>query len=627
MPNLTVTDIDNIYPTGFSLTVLSGTNYTASGNTITPLLNFNGTFIVPVKVNDGGLDSNIYNLTVTVNAINDTPTTTGISNVTVNEDSANTVINLLTSFSDIEDGTGLTYTVQSNTNSSLVSTGISGGNLTLSFTANANGTANITVRGTDSGGFFAETTFTVTVNAVNDNPTTTGISNVTVNEDAANTVINLLTSFNDTERRNRTCLFSSVKQNSALVNTGISGGNLTLSYTANANGTANITVRGTDSGGFFAETTFTVTVNAVNDNPTTTGISNVTVNEDSANTVINLLTSFNDVEDGTGLVYSVQANTNPGLVSAAVSGGNLTLSYAANGNGTADITVRGTDTGGLYAETAFTVTVNAGDDNPVTAGISNVTVNEDSANTVINLLTSFNDTEDGTGLTYTVQSNSNSSLVSTSISGGNLTLSYTANGNGTSNITVRGTDTGGLYAETAFAVTVNPVNDPPVISAVPDQSIEEDTVSVPLIFTVSDNETPAENLTLSASSSDTALVPTGNIVFGGSGANRTVTLTPVRDGYGQTKITLTVRDGELQAETSFMLTVGIVTYQISGQITYYSSGIPISGVILTLISQDDPAFKEITETDSEGRYTFPAVRSEKSYICTPSKPGIPDLRD
>ncbi len=497
--------------TGLTYSVQSNTNpglvsaAVSGGNlTLSYTANGNGSANITVRGTDtGGLYAETA-FTVTVNAGDDNPTTSGISNITVNEDSANTVINLLTSFNDTEDGTGLTYTVQSNTNSGLVNASISGGNLTLSFTANGNGTANITVRGTDSGGLYAETAFTVTVNAVNDNPATTGISNITVNEDSANTVINLLTSFNDIE--DGTGLVYSVQANTnpGLVSAAVSGGNLTLSYTANGNGSANITVRGTDSGGLFAETTFTVTVNAGDDNPATTGISNVTVNEDSPNTVINLLTSFSDIEDGSaGLVYSVQSNTNTGLVSTGISGGNLTLSYTANVNGSANITVRGTDTGGLFAETTFTVTVNAGDDNPTTSGISNITVNEDSANTVINLLTSFNDVEDGTGLTYSVQSNTNTGLVSTSISGGNLTLSFTANANGTANITVRGTDSGGLYAEAAFTVTVNAVNDTPVISSILNQSIEEDT-STPLInFTVSDPETPAENLILSAVSSDT----------------------------------------------------------------------------------------------------------------------------
>ncbi len=65
--DLQVTDVDNPYPTGFTLTVMDGVNYTRSGNTITPALNFYGTLTVPVKVNDGALDSNTYQLQLVVN--------------------------------------------------------------------------------------------------------------------------------------------------------------------------------------------------------------------------------------------------------------------------------------------------------------------------------------------------------------------------------------------------------------------------------------------------------------------------------------------------------------------------------------------------------------------------------
>ena len=57
LADLTVTDIDNSYPTGFTLTVADGTNYTHTGNAITPAANFNGTLSVGVTVNDGTLDS------------------------------------------------------------------------------------------------------------------------------------------------------------------------------------------------------------------------------------------------------------------------------------------------------------------------------------------------------------------------------------------------------------------------------------------------------------------------------------------------------------------------------------------------------------------------------------------
>jgi len=51
--NLTVTDPDNSYPTGFTLSVQAGSNYTVAGTTITPAASFVGTLTVPVTVNDG----------------------------------------------------------------------------------------------------------------------------------------------------------------------------------------------------------------------------------------------------------------------------------------------------------------------------------------------------------------------------------------------------------------------------------------------------------------------------------------------------------------------------------------------------------------------------------------------
>ena len=51
------------------------------------------------------------------------------------------------------------------------------------------------------------------------------------------------------------------------------------------------------------------------------------------------------------------------------------------------------------------------------------------------------------------------------------------------------------------------------------------------------------------------LVPNGNIVFGGSGANRTVTVTPAAGQLGTATITVTVSDGQLTANDTFVLTV------------------------------------------------------------------------
>ncbi len=66
LTDLKVTDPDNFYPGEFTLEVMDGNNYTRSGNTVTPAVNFKGELTVPVKVSDGKLDSEVFNLPVEV---------------------------------------------------------------------------------------------------------------------------------------------------------------------------------------------------------------------------------------------------------------------------------------------------------------------------------------------------------------------------------------------------------------------------------------------------------------------------------------------------------------------------------------------------------------------------------
>src|SRR6185436_11840557 len=132
-----------------------------------------------------------------------------------------------------------------------------------------------------------------------------------------------------------------------------------------------------------------------------------------------------------------------------------------------------------------------------------------------------------------------------------------ANQSGTSTITVTVGDGTGTASDT-FVLTVNAVNDVPTISDIADQAISEDTATAALAFTIGDIETAAASLILSAGSSNPALVPTNNIAFGGSGGNRTVTVTPAANQSGTTTITVTVGDGTATASDTFLLTVNAV---------------------------------------------------------------------
>ena len=100
------------------------------------------------------------------------------------------------------------------------------------------------------------------------------------------------------------------------------------------------------------------------------------------------------------------------------------------------------------------------------------------------------------------------------------------------------------------------ISQPPTITSVANQIISQDSSVGPLTFTVGDPVTPADNLTVSGFSSDPALVPNNNIVFGGSGSNRTVTITSAAGASGVSTISLTVANSDLRnATTSFILAV------------------------------------------------------------------------
>jgi hypothetical protein len=91
-------DPDDVFPTGFTLTVQPSVNYTNVGNTITPPPDFssdvNGDLIVIVTVNDGIDDSAPFNLVVTVNPINDVPVFGGVQppGLTTPEDTTLTIL-------------------------------------------------------------------------------------------------------------------------------------------------------------------------------------------------------------------------------------------------------------------------------------------------------------------------------------------------------------------------------------------------------------------------------------------------------------------------------------------------------------------------------------------------------
>ena len=91
--NLRVSDPDFLvpaYPQGYTLIVFSGTNYSLSNATVTPVNNFAGTLTVKVQVNDGKFDSNIFDLKIDVTNIK--PVITGQNPISIKEGSNVTLL-------------------------------------------------------------------------------------------------------------------------------------------------------------------------------------------------------------------------------------------------------------------------------------------------------------------------------------------------------------------------------------------------------------------------------------------------------------------------------------------------------------------------------------------------------
>ncbi|MBE9092339.1 hypothetical protein IQ232_22300, partial [Microcystis aeruginosa LEGE 11464] len=416
-------------------------------------------------------------MNITVNPVDDAPTVLNpITDVNVDEDAANSVIDLTNVFTDIDNDIALIVkSVFVNDNTGLVTATIVDNQLTLDYQDNQSGIANITIRGT-SNGKTVDDTFVVTVNPVDDAPTVLNpITDVNVDEDSANTVIDLTNVFTDIDNDIALIVKSVfVNDNPGLVTATIVDNQLTLDYQDNQSGIANITIRGT-SNGKTVDDTFVVNVGAVDNPPTVLNpITDVNVDEDAENSVINLSNVFSDV-DGDVIVKTVFVNSNPGLVTATIVDNHLTLDYQDNQSGTANITIRGTSNGKTVDDT-LVVTVNPVDDAPTVLNpITDVNVDEDAANTVIDLTNIFTDIDNDIALIVkSVFVNDNTGLVTATIVDNQLILDYQDNQSGIANITIRGTSNGKTVDDT-FVVTVNPVDDAPtVLNPITDVNVDED---------------------------------------------------------------------------------------------------------------------------------------------------------
>ena len=231
----------------------------------------------------------------------------------------------------------------------------------------------------------------------------------------------------------------------------------------------------------------------------------------------------NDTDpDGDSLSAVVETQPSHGTVTLNANG-SFTYTPAADYAGTDSFSYRADDGTVKSNAATVTITVNATPNQAPTAAADAYSTAEDTTLTVNapGVLRNDRDPEGKPLSAVLVSGPSNGTL--TLNANGSFTYRPKDNFNGSDSFTYRASD-GTLKSNPAtVTITVTARNDAPTVKVAAGGTCGNDDRSGTVNLTVADVESPAAKLTLSAASSNPALVSTSNVKFAGSGAARTMT--------------------------------------------------------------------------------------------------------
>ncbi|EJG2372570.1 tandem-95 repeat protein [Vibrio parahaemolyticus] len=420
---------------------------------------------ISASVSDGVNPTASDSDSLVVNRVNDAPTVeNAIADQVLSEDFDAYTIDLNEVFKDSD--SSLEFSVSGNSN---VLVSIENGIVTISPTADWNGSEILTFKATDPSGESISQTVNFTVAPVAD----IVADKATVVEDTP-TIIKVLG--NDTFEGDG-------KVVSLDTNNGPANGTVSVNPDGSVTYTPNDNYQGTDSftyivtsGGVSESTTVSVDVTPVNDAPVAKDDTAIT-DEDTPVT-IDVLPNDTDIDGDKLSIQSASVPETQGKVE--IVDGKLVFTPAENFHGDAEITYTITD-GALTDQATVNVTVNAVNDTPVVeSSIADQTLAEDFTPYTIDLNTAFSDVDNVDGeLTFSVSGNSN---IQVAIVNGIATFTPTADWNGSEALTFTATDPSGESVSQTVNFTVAPVADIVADSA----RVVEDT---PTIIKVLGNDT------------------------------------------------------------------------------------------------------------------------------------------
>jgi Ca2+-binding RTX toxin-like protein len=312
------------------------------------------------------------------------------------------------------------------------------------------------------------------------------------------------------------------------------------------------------------------TVTFIANHPPTANNDTYTTLEDQALSVSaanGVLKNDGDLDAGDSLTAVLASNPRNAASFTLNADGSFSYAPAANFNGSDSFSYIARDSKGSEAAAATVmIDVTPVNDAPSFTRGQNVTVAEDSGTKTVSgwaTMIAAGPTDESTQrLTFQVTNNNNSlfSAQPAITSDGTLTFTPAANATGSATVTVVLNDDGGATnggvdtaAPQTFQLTITPVNDAPTVTIVGGDACTGD-FSGRMLLNVSDVDNPTSSLVLTGSSSNTSVVPNGNITFAGSDARRTTAITALAgSSVGSATVTIQASDGS--ASSTITLTV------------------------------------------------------------------------
>jgi len=636
--------IASIAVTGADPAVISSpqVNYTQGESTATitfnTLADANGNMTLDLMIRDnggtsgGGVDTVKTSFAVNVAAVNDAPVIDPILIQNAVPDVQKTV-----NLSGIDDGDpeldqSITITATSLDPAKIPNpvtvnyTGGTDGSVSFTPATGSSGLCSIELTlndggGTSNGGVeITLDTFDVNITATADNnPTIDPISDITIPEDTTTVTIDM-EGIGDGDAGTQAISVTAESDNSTLVDPEVtytsneSTGSISFTPSADANGTAEITVTVEDEGGWQTLEVFTVTVLAVNDAPTIDLIADPPAIEMNSGEQTVALTGISDGDAETPQSLNITASSDntvliPGVINVSyISGPTGILSYTpANGEaGTASITVMvkddgGTSNGGIDSN-KVTFTVDVIDNNPPTIDpIADISIMEDDSEQTVNL-SGIDDGNSGIQtLTVTATSNNQALIPNPAVNytqgsaTGTLTFTPVEDMNGTANIVVRVKDNGMDVTET-FSVNVTAINDAPTIDPIDDYELSAllKDIIPKTITGITDGDPEEQSLSVTASSSNESFVSTSIEYTDGSSTGTLILEFDTTVTSGLAIITVTVKDdggtengGVDQVEETFTISFGnlIQLAQVNSLLAVYPN--PVNDRVYVEMNDDD----------------------------------------